>query len=195
MASKAGIDPLEFRLKNLKDEKMIDCLKAVADKYGYKPAKAPGGRGIGIACGHDAGTWVAEIAEVEVDRTSGKVKVIRIVAAQDMGLCVNPQGALLQMEGCLAMGLGYALTEELLFEGGNVLVKGFDTYEIPRFSWMPRMEGVILDRKDKAPKGGGEPAIIAVGAAIANAIFDATGARLYRMPMTPPRVLDAIKKV
>ncbi|HBE42811.1 MAG TPA: hypothetical protein DDW27_16735 [Bacteroidales bacterium] len=195
MASKAGIDPLEFRLMNLKDEKMIDCLKAVADKFGYKPAKTPGGRGIGIACGHDANTWVAEIAEVEVDKATGKVKVKRIACAQDMGLCVNPQGALLQMEGCLAMGLGYTLSEEIFFEGGNILTRGFDTYEIPRFSWIPKIECVILPRNDKPPKGGGEPAIIAVGAAVANAICDATGARLFRMPMTPARVLNAIKKV
>ncbi len=127
MASKAGIDPLEFRLMNLKDEKMIDCLKAAAEKFGYKPAKGPSGRGIGIACGHDAGTWVAEIAEVKVDKSTGKVQVVRIVCAQDMGLCVNPQGALLQMEGCVNMGLGYTFTEEVFFEGGNILTRGFDT--------------------------------------------------------------------
>ena len=194
MASKAGIDPLEFRLMNLKDQKMIDCLKAAAEKFGYKPAKGPSGRGIGIACGHDAGTWVAEIAEVNVDKSTGKVKVVRIVCAQDMGLCVNPQGALLQMEGCVNMGLGYTFTEEVFFEGGNILTRGFDTYEIPRFSWIPKIDCVILDRKDKPPKGGGEPVIIAIGAVVANAIFDATGARLYRMPMTPARVLNAIKK-
>jgi len=195
MASKAGIDPLEFRLKNLKDEKMIDCLKAVADKFGYVAGKTPGGRGIGIACGHDAGSWVAEMAEVKVDKDTGKVKVVRIACAQDMGLCVNPEGALIQMEGCITMGLGYTFTEEVFFEGGNVLTRGFDTFEIPRFSWLPKIDCVILDRKDKPPKGGGEPAIIAVGAVVANAIHDATGARLYRMPMTPARVINAIKKV
>jgi len=194
MASKAGIDPLEFRLMNLKDEKMIDCLKAAAAKFDYKPARGPSGRGTGIACGHDAGTWVAEIAEVKVDKSTGKVQVVRIVCAQDMGLCVNPQGALLQMEGCVNMGLGYTFTEEVFFEGGNILTRGFDNYEIPRFSWIPKIDCVILDRKDKPPKGGGEPVIIAIGAAVANAIFDATGARMYRMPMTPARVLNAIKK-
>lgn len=194
MASAAGIDPLEFRLKNLKDEKMIECLKAVADKFGYVPAKSPSGRGIGVACGHDANTWVAFMAEVDVDKGTGKVKVLRVAVAQDMGLCVNPQGALIQMEGCIMMGLGYTLTEEIQFEGGNVKNRGFDTYEIPRFSWLPEMECVILDRKDKPPTGGGEPAIIGIGAVVANAIHDATGARLYRMPMTPARVLEAIKK-
>jgi nicotinate dehydrogenase subunit B len=195
MASKAGMDPLEFRLKNLKDQKMIDCLKAVADKFGYVAGKTPSGRGIGIACGTDAGTWVAEMAEVKVDKNTGKVQVVRIACAQDMGLCVNPQGALLQMEGCLTMALGYTFTEEIQFEGGNVINRNFDTYEIPRFSWLPKIDCVILDRKDKPPKGGGEPAIIAVGAVVGNAIYDATGARLFRVPFTPARVLNAIKKV
>ena len=194
MASAAGIDPLEFRLKNLKDQKMIDCLKAVAEKFGYTPGKGPSGRGIGIAVGTDAGTWVAHMAEVKVDKNTGKVDIIRIACAQDMGLCVNPQGTLLQMEGCITMALGYTFTEELKFEGGNVLDRGFDTYQIPRFSWLPKIDCVILDRKDKPPQGGGEPAIIAVGAVVANAIYDATGARLYRTPLTPERVLAAIKK-
>jgi len=195
MASKAGIDPLEFRLKNLKDEKMITCLKTVADKFGYVPGKTPSGRGIGVACGTDAGTWVALMAEVKVDKTTGHVQVIRVACVQDMGLCVNPQGALLQMEGCIMMGLGYTLSEEVQFEGGNVLNRGFDSYQIPLFSWLPKMDCVILERKDQPPQGGGEPAIIGIGAIVANAIHDATGARLYRMPMIPERVLEAIKKV
>ncbi len=195
MASAAGKDPLEFRLMNLKDEKMIAVLKAAADQFGYVAGKTPSGRGIGIACGHDANTWVAEIAEIEVDRKTGKIKVKRIVCAQDMGLCVNPQGSLIQMEGCLTMGLGYTLTEEVRFEGGNILDRNFDTYAIPRFSWLPKMECVILDRKDKPPQGGGEPAIIAVGAVVGNAFHDATGARLTQVPYTPERVLEALKKV
>lgn len=195
MAAAAGIDPLEFRLKNLKDEKMIACLKAVADKFGYVPGKSPGGRGIGVACGSDAGTWVAHMAEVKVDKNTGKVQVVRIACAQDMGLCVNPEGALIQMEGCITMGLGYTFAEELMFDGGDIHNRGFDTYEIPRFSWLPKIDCVILDRKDKAPQGGGEPAIIAIGAVVANAIFDATGARMYRMPMTPARVLEALRKL
>ncbi len=195
MAAAAGMDPVEFRLKNLKDEKMIACIKAVVDLFGYKPAKGPSGRGIGVAIGTDAGTWVAEIAEVKVDKSTGKVEVVRIASAQDMGLCVNPQGATIQMEGCLMMGLGFTFSEEVFFEGGNVQVRGFDSYQIPKFSWMPKIQTTILDRKDKAPKGGGEPAIVPVAAVVANAIYDATGARLYRFPMTPERVLEALKKV
>lgn len=195
MASAAGMDPLDFRLKNLKDEKMIACWKAVADKFGYIQAKSPSGRGIGIACGIDAGSWVALMAEIKVDKTTGHVQVLRVACAQDMGLCVNPQGALLQIEGCITMSLGYALGEEVLFEGGNVKTRGFDSYTIPYFSWVPKIEAVILDRQNMPPKGGGEPAIIAMGALVGNALYDATGARLYRMPMTPERVLEALKMI
>lgn len=195
MAAKAGMDPLEFRLKNLKDEKMIAVLKAVADKFGYIPARAPSGRGYGIACGTDVDTWVALMAEIRVDNATGQIQVVRVSCAQDMGLCVNPQGTLLQIEGCITMGLGYALTEELKFEGTRMLTRNYDTYEIPKFSWVPEINAVILDRMDQPPHGGGEPAIICVGAAIASAVFDATGAILYQMPMTPARVLEALKKV
>jgi nicotinate dehydrogenase subunit B len=92
------------------------------------------------------------------------------------------------------MALGYTFSEEIRFEGGNVLDRNFDTYELPRFSWLPKIDTRILQRMDKPPHGGGEPAIIAVGAVIGNAIFDATGARLYRMPFTPSRILEALKK-
>jgi isoquinoline 1-oxidoreductase len=195
MAAGAGMDPLEFRRKNLKDENLLGCLKAVAAKFGYVPGKSPSGRGIGVAIGTDAGAWVAHMAEVRVDKTTGKVRVVRIACAQDMGLCINPEGATIQMEGCIMMGLGYTLGEEVLFEGGKINTLSLDGYNIPRFSWLPKIDTVILDRKDKPPQGGGEPAIIAIGAVIANAIYDATGARLLRLPMTPERVLEAIKKV
>ncbi len=193
MAAKAGIDPIEFRLKNLKDSRMIAVLEALKEKAGWKPAKSPSGRGYGIACGFDAGTYVAHMAEVEVDKKTGHVQVIRVVCAQEMGFCVNPQGATIQMEGCINMGLGYALTEDIEFTGGDIKTANFGTYEIPKFSWVPKIETVILDR-DEPPQGGGEPAIICMGGVIANAIFDATGARLYQMPMTPERVLEALKK-
>jgi isoquinoline 1-oxidoreductase len=193
MATKSGIDPLEFRLKNLKDEKMVAVLKAAADKFGYIPGKLPSGRGFGIACGTDVDTWVALMAEIKVDKTTGHIKVERVSCAQDMGMCVNPQGTLLQIEGCITMGMGYALTEEVMFEGTKMLTSNYDTYNIPRFSWMPEIDAVILNRMDQPPHGGGEPAIICMGAVIASAIFDATGAILYRMPMTPERVLESIK--
>jgi nicotinate dehydrogenase subunit B len=192
LAAAAGMDPLEFRLKNLKDARMIGALKAAAEKFGWTPAKAPSGRGYGIACGIDAGTYVAHMAEVEVDRKSGHVQVKRVICAQDMGLSVNPEGARIQMEGCITMGLGYALAEDIHFKGGEILDLNFDTYEIPRFSWLPRIETVLVDDRNAAPQGGGEPAIICMGALVANAIFDAVGARLFQRPMTPERVKAAL---
>jgi isoquinoline 1-oxidoreductase len=194
MAEKAGEDPLEFRLKNLKDEKMRRVLKAVAEKFGWVPAKLPSGRGFGIACGIDAGTYVAHIVRVRVDKQTGNVQVERVVCAQDMGLVVNPEGARLQIEGCITMGLGYALTEEIRFKGGHIYNQNFDTYEIPRFSWLPTIETVLVDSEEPAPQGGGEPAIICMGGAIANAVYDAIGVRLFQLPMTRERIKDAIKR-
>jgi CO/xanthine dehydrogenase Mo-binding subunit len=194
MASKAGIDPLELRLKNLKDEKMRGVLKAAAEKFDWTPSKAPSGRGYGLACGTDSGTYVAHMAEVEVDKKSGEVQVKRVVCAQDMGLVINPEGAKLQVEGCITMGLGYALTEEIHFKGGEIFDLNFDTYEIPRFSWVPKIDTVLIEAEDSPPQGGGEPAIICMGALIANAIFDATGTRLFQLPMTPERIKDAIQR-
>jgi len=98
----------------------------------------------------------------------------------------------MQMEGSIAMGLGYTFSEELRFRGGDILDRNFKTYRIPRFSWVPRIETVIVKNDDLAPQGGGEPAIVATGAVIANAVFDATGARIFRLPLTPERVRDCV---
>ena len=132
------------------------------------------------------------MAEVKVDPANGNVKVIRVVCAQDMGVVVNPEGARMQIEGGITMGLGYTLAEELRFLGGEILDRNFDTYDIPRFSWVPRIETVLVKNGDLAPQGGGEPPITTTGAGIANAVFDATGARMFRLPMTPNRVYHAI---
>ncbi len=98
----------------------------------------------------------------------------------------------MQAEGSLTMGLGYALTEEVRFKGGEILDSNFDTYEIPRFSWLPKIEAVLVPNPDVPPLGCGEPPIVCMGGAIANAIFDATGARVFEMPMTPERIKAAL---
>ncbi len=194
LAAKAGMDPVAFRLKHLREEKMRGVLRAAARKFGWTTSKPPRGRGYGVALGTDAGTDVATMAEVEVDEKTGAVRVHRVVCAQDMGLVVNPQGATIQMEGCIMMGLGYALTEEIHFQGGDVLDRNFDTYEIPKFSWLPRIETVLVEDRDAPPQGGGEPAIITMGAVLANAVYSATGARLLQLPMTPERIKEALRK-
>ncbi len=192
MASAAGDDALAFRLRNLTDPRMRRVLQAAADRFGWKPAVAPSRRGYGLACSIDAGTYVATMAEVKVDPARGTVKVMRVVCAQDMGIVVNPEGAKMQIEGGITMGLGYTLAEELRFSGGEILDRNFDTYEIPRFSWVPAIEVVLVKNDQLAPQGGGEPPITTTGAVIANAVFDATGARLFRLPMTPDRIRQAI---
>jgi nicotinate dehydrogenase subunit B len=194
MASRAGIDPLQFRMNHLRDGKMRRVLQAAADKFGWKPLKIPSGQGLGVACGIRSGAYVATMAEVEVDKNTGAVVVKRVVCAQDMGLSINPEGAKLQMEGCVTMGLGYALTEEIRFKGGEIFDLNFDTYYIPRFSWLPRIETVLVRAEDSPPQGGGEPPIICMGAVIANAIYDAMGVRLFQLPMTPKRIKEALSK-
>jgi isoquinoline 1-oxidoreductase len=194
MASLAGKDPLEFRLSHLKDKRMRGVLTAAAKQFGWTPSKTPGGRGYGISCGIDAETYVASMAEVEVDRSSGMIAVKRVVCAQDMGQVVNPQGATIQMEGCITMGLGYALSEEVRFNNGRLLDVNFDTYNLPRFSWLPEIETVIVPNSTLEPKGGGEPAIVCMGGVLATAVYDATGAKVLQLPMTPQRVKKALEK-
>ncbi len=104
------------------------------------------------------------------------------------------EGATMQMEGCITMGLGYALTEEIHFKDGELFDLNFDTYAIPTFSWLPKIETVILENPNLPPQGGGEPAIIGMGGVIATAIHDAGGAAVFQLPMTPERVKEALKR-
>jgi nicotinate dehydrogenase subunit B len=193
MAEKAGIDPLSFRIKNLTDKRMLRVLKTAAEMFGHSFEKLPSGKGYGIAITDYRGTYLATMAEVKVDAGSGQIRVERIVCAQDVGEVINPEGAIMQIEGGLIMGLGYVLTEEIRFTGGDVLDKNFDTYELPRFSWLPKIEARLIDNPDMAPQGGGEPAITSMGAVIANAVYDAVGVRFFELPMTPDRVKAALK--
>src|ERR1039458_4207917 len=172
LAAKAGVDPLEFRLRHLSDARMRRVLEAVAKQFGWKAAKSPSGRGAGVACGIYSNAYAATMAEVAVDRKTGHVQVKRVVSAVDVGLAINPDGLRQQMEGCIAMGLGYALTEEVHFKDGEVLDRNFDSYQIPRFSWMPKVETIIIDNPGMPALGAGEPPIITMGAVIANAIYD-----------------------
>ena len=194
MAEAAGMDPLEFRMHNLTDERMKRVLRAAAEKFGHSFSKAPSGKGYGVACTDYLGTYLATMAEVKVNKRTGEVRVERVVCAQDTGEVINPEGVRMQIEGCIVMGLGYCLTEEIRFRGGRILDENFDTYEIPRFSWLPKIETVLVDNPEMPPQGCGEPAITPMGAVIANAVFDAIGARLFVLPMTPARIKEALTK-
>ncbi len=139
--------------------------EAAAGKFGWKPAPAPSGRGCGVACGIDAGTYVALMAEVKVDRERGAVKVERVVCAQDMGVVVNPDG-----RDDAGRGLHHdgprlrAHARSCASSGGQILDENFDTYELPRFSWLPAdRDGAREERRRSTPQGGGEPAIVPMG--------------------------------
>ena len=195
MAHKIGMDPLEFRLKNMNNQRAINSLKIAADKFGWTSAKPPKGTGRGIAVGTDAGTLVTVIVEVKVDAQTGEVKVTRAVVGQDMGQVINPEGTIIQAEGCVNMGLGYALSEDIEFDWGEVKTKNFGDYNLPLFSTIPpQIDTVWVDAMDQPPQGGGEPAIICMGGAVANAVFEACGARVFRLPVTKERILEAMKK-
>ena len=187
------MDPLSFRLRNLADTRMKRVVEAAAKQFGRAFSKTPSGRGYGIAITDYLGTYVATMAEVEVDKAKGAVRVLRVVCAQDTGEVINPEGARMQIEGCITMGLGYALTEGIRFRNGRVLDENYDTYETPRFSWLPKIEVVLVDNPDLAPQGCGEPAVTTMGGVVANAIHDAIGVRLFTLPMTPARIKEALQ--
>jgi nicotinate dehydrogenase subunit B len=193
LAAKVGADPVEFRMDHLTDQRLRRALEVASARFGWKPGKRPTGRGVGVACGtYKNDSRTVTMAEVDVDRKTGHVRVNRVVVVMDQGLTANPESSRLQLEGGIIMGLGYALTEEIRFRGGEILTRDLASYQIPRFSWAPRIETFLIDNQSTPPSGCGEPPAITVGALVANAIYDAVGVRLFHLPMTPERVLAAI---
>jgi CO/xanthine dehydrogenase Mo-binding subunit len=128
------------------------------------------------------------MAQIKVNKRNGQIQVDRIVCALDMGPVINPEGARMQIEGAITMGLGYSLSEEIHFRGGEIEDLNFSTYKIPRFSWVPKIESILVDNHDIAPSGCGEPPIVGMGALMANALFDATALRMHRLPLSPERL-------
>ncbi|HET9401028.1 MAG TPA: molybdopterin cofactor-binding domain-containing protein, partial [Candidatus Acidoferrales bacterium] len=185
LAHAANLDPLDFRLKNLRDDRLTAVLKAAADKFGWAANKSNAGRGFGLACGVEKGGYIATCAEVAIDRPSGSVKVVRVVTAFECGAVVNPDGLRNQIAGSNVMGLGGALFEAIEFENGRVTNAKFARYRVPRFKDAPQLEVVLVDRKDIRPAGAGETPLMALAPAIGNAIFAATGVRLRSLPMVP----------
>lgn len=182
LAQSVGMDPLAFRLKNLKDERLRAVFEAAAERFGWGKEKPTRERGFGIAGGTDKGGYVAACAEVEIDG-AGKVRVRRVVQAWESGAIVNPYGLENQVAGALVQGLGGALWEQVDFAEGKILNADFAGYRVPRFGDAPQVEVVLLDRKDLPSAGAGEIGIVAVAPAVGNAIFAATGKQQRAMPM------------
>ncbi len=185
LAHSLKMDPLEFRLKNLKDERLRAVLEAAAKAFGWGKSKPAANHGFGIAGGFEKAGYVANCAEVSVDRASGKVKLVRVVTAFECGAIVNPDGLKNQVEGSVIQGIGGALFEAIDFADGKILNPRFSRYRVPRFSDMPKLETVLLDRKDLPSAGAGECPIVGLAPAVGNAIFNATGIRLRSLPMVP----------
>ncbi len=183
LAQSVKLDPLEFRLINAKDERLRNVIVAAADKFGWKARQKTAGRGFGIAAGFEKGGYVATCAEISVDPGTGAVKVLRAVVAFECGAVVNPEHLRNQVEGAIAMGLGGALFEEIQFGEGKISTNRLARYRVPRFADMPVIESVLLDRKDLVSAGAGETPIVGIAPAIGNAIFDANGKRIRRLPL------------
>jgi isoquinoline 1-oxidoreductase len=178
------MDPLEFRLKNLKNERLRAVFEAAAKQFGWGKSKSEG-QGFGMGGGYEKLGNVATFVEINVDKKAGDVKIVRLVTAFECGAIVNPDGLRNQLEGSNVQGLGGALFEAIQFDNGKILNDRLSQYRVPRFSDVPVIETVLVDRKDIPSSGAGECPLIGVAPAIANAIFDATGKRLCALPLIP----------
>ena len=184
LAHSVKMDPLEFRLKNLKDERLRAVFEAAAKQFGWGKTRSAG-QGFGMGGGYEKLGNIATFAEVNVDRKSGDVKVVRVVSAFECGAIVNPDNLRNQIEGSNVQGLGGALFEAIEFDNGKILNGRMSKYRVPRFSDVPLLETVLLDRKDLPSAGAGECPMVGLAPAIANAIFDAAGVRLRSLPLAP----------
>jgi isoquinoline 1-oxidoreductase len=185
LAHMLGINPLDFRLKNLSDPRLVAVFQAAANKFGWGHEKSSPTRGFGIAGGVEKGGYIATCAEVEIDRGTRDVTVKRLVAAFECGAIVNPDGLRNQVMGAAVQGLGGALFESVGFNNGKITNPHFAQYRVPRFADTPQIEVVLLDRKDLHPAGAGETPIVGTAPAVGNAIFASTGIRLRSLPLVP----------
>ncbi len=185
LAAAAGVDPLEFRLSHLENRRLRSVLEKAAKEFGWttRRKQVTPDRGVGLACGTEKDSVVAACVEVRLDRAKGRIEVTEICEAFECGPILNPAGLLSQVQGCIVMALGGALSEEIEFKDGRILNPRFSRYRVPRFRDVPRIDVHLLENREIAPAGGGETPIIAAAPAIANAVFAASGVRLRSMPL------------
>ncbi|TAK65465.1 MAG: isoquinoline 1-oxidoreductase [Dehalococcoidia bacterium] len=181
IAATLGIDPVELRLRNLSHPRFRRILERAAAQHGWSAGARPARGGSGIAIGLDVGSYAA--TAVQLDVQGSEVRVARVTAAIDCGLVINPDGVVNQVEGSIVMGMGTALYEAVEFQQGRVLTTSFNRYRVPRTSDAPIIDTVIVGDDTTPSTGAGEPTIVPIAAAIANAVFDRTGTRLRELPL------------
>ncbi len=193
LAAEIGADPLDFRLANLEPGRLRSVLEAVAKRFDWKKRKrnTDPDIGIGIACGTEKASYVATCVEIKVDRKRGAIEILEVCEAFECGAIQNPDNLHSQVTSCIIMGLGGALTEEILFEDGKILNPRFSEYRVPRFKDVPKLDIVLVDRSDLDSVGAGETPIMGIAPAIANAILDATGEKMRSMPMRVEKIKQA----
>jgi CO/xanthine dehydrogenase Mo-binding subunit len=191
LAAAAGLDPIEFRLRGLTDNRAIEVIKRAAEMIGWEARPSPNrransnvlvGRGFAYARYKQAENYAAVAIEIAVDRATGKISVRRVTCAHDGGLIVNPDGLRNQIEGSILQTLGRTLHEEVKFNRSRVTTVDWATYPILTFPEVPTVEVALIDRPSMAPLGAGEASTAPVAAALGNAVFDATGIRLRKVP-------------
>ena len=187
LATSAGADPLAFRLSHLDNERIRTVLETVAEHFDWpnRKKKVTSEIGVGLACGTEKNSVVAACVEVRIDRKKGEIKVLEVCEAFECGPIQNPANLTSQVQGCIVMGLGGALREEMEFQDGKILNASFARYLVPRFKDVPKIDVHLINKTDIPSAGGGETPIIAIAPAIGNAVFAATGIRLRSMPMQP----------
>ncbi|MEX0883271.1 MAG: molybdopterin cofactor-binding domain-containing protein, partial [Cyclobacteriaceae bacterium] len=185
LASTNQIDPLKFRLNHLKNERLSKLTEITADAFGWVKRNKTTNNGFGMACGAVKGGFVATFAEVKVDPDTRELEILRVTAGFECGAILNPRHLKSQVVGCILQGLGGALFEAVEFENGDIKNASLSSYRVPRFKDTPKMEVVLVDRKDLPSSGAGEAPIIGIAPALRNAIFDATGVKINQLPMLP----------
>jgi nicotinate dehydrogenase subunit B len=204
LAHAAKVDPVEFRLRYIGDERLAHCVRVAAKAAGWqarvgpKPASTGDiatGRGMSAMQYEGIDGYAATVAEVEVNKKTGKVRVTRIVCSHDVGIIINPAGIKAQIEGNIVHGVSRTLKEEVLLDGKAATTRDWESYQVLRFTELPEIKISLINRVNESPTGSGENAMTAIPAAIANAVYDATGARIRRLPLTPARVKAALKEL
>jgi nicotinate dehydrogenase subunit B len=204
LAYAANADPVEYRLRYLGDERLAHCVRVAAKAAGWDTRPSPKkaskgdiatGRGMSAMQYEGIDGYAATVAEVEVNKRTGKVRVTRIVCSHDVGIIINPAGIKAQIEGNIVHGVSRTLKEEVVLDGKTSRSRDWESYQVLRFTELPEIKIALINRPNASPTGSGENAMTAIPAAIANAVFDATGARIRRLPLTPARVKAALKEL